>query len=664
MASWNDDRLELALRASKEGVWDWDFESGSIYYSRRALRFFGFRKDEAPNIFAERESLMDEASSAAVDEALRRVCQEGEELFAVESRVRTRDDEWKWFRVRGTPVRDGLGKVIRLVGSLIDISKRMATEAELGEERALIKTLLDSIPMNVYFKDVESRFVMANLPTAVKMDLSSPEQLLGKTDDDFFSPEHADHARAFEEEIMRTGVGKTDVTEHEKWEDREDTWVKTTKRIWKGPEGEVKGTFGVTSDISELMRARAEQERVAAELHSRNLKIEQERQRLRLVIDGVPMNVYFKNLDHQFVIVNRAMANWVDCENPEDLYEKSDRDFYSEEHWLETEADEKRIMEAGEPVIEQVEKETWSGKEDTWVMTSKYPWKDSEGTIVGTFGVSSDVSDLVLAHREMEKQAGKLQKKNVEMAEELALAKEVQLALLPDDIPQFSHEESRLCFEKLYRPAPDLTGDFYEVIPLGPDKAGFFICDVAGQGVRSALIVSMLRGLIEKGLESAEAPGEFLTGLNEGLLHMFEESDLEIVATAVYGVVDLATEEIHLSVAGHPNPVAVFEDGVRQLVPPKEANKGPLGEEAGVTYGCVTAPLKGLRRMFCFSEGLRAAKNDLGELFGVSRIIGIAERGGPLPKVLERFEEAVEEFASEGGNFRNALCLLAWEVER
>jgi len=162
MASWNDDRLELALRASKEGVWDWDLESGSIYYSRRALRFFGFRREEAPNIFEEREQYMDDESAAVVEEALNRVCREGEDLFAVESRVKTRDEQWKWFRVRGTPVRDNLGKVVRLVGSLIDISKRMAAEAALGEERALIQTLLDGIPMNVYFKDTDSRFVMAN----------------------------------------------------------------------------------------------------------------------------------------------------------------------------------------------------------------------------------------------------------------------------------------------------------------------------------------------------------------------------------------------------------------------------------------------------------------------------------------------------------------------
>lgn len=663
MASWKDDRLELALRASKEGVWDWHLEKNTIWYSRRILRFLGYRRSKVPNVFAERAAHMDAESAETVAEALRRVCQEGEDLFAVEAHIRTKTGQWKWFRVRGTPVRDGLGKVVRIVGSLIDISKRMAAEAALAEERSLIRTLMDSIPMNIYFKDVDSRFVMANLATAKKMGLNSPEEMVGKKDSDFFDREHAEHARAVEEEIMSTGKGFSDVTEHEIWEDREDTWVKTTKHVWQGRSGMVKGTFGVTSDITELMQTRANQERVGAELQVQNSRMEEERQRMRQVIDGVPMQVYFKNQDHRFVIVNYAMARWMGCEKPEELYDKRDRDFFSAEHWKQAEEDERRIMETGVPVIDQVEKETWSGKKDTWVMTSKYPWRDSEGVIFGTFGVSSDVSDLVIARQQLEAQAATLRKKNDDMAVELNLAREVQQALLPDRIPDFSGGGKVLKFTKLYRPALELAGDFFEVIQLDEGRVGFFICDVMGQGVRSALIVSMLRGLIEKQRKSTETPGKFLTGLNDGLGHLLLESGGGIRATAFYGVIDLEADEIQLAVAGHPNPIAVFEDGVRQLVPPDEARGPALGQKRGVIYGSVTAQLEGLRRLICFSDGVKKATNALGEQFGVSRVIETVERGGPLPRVLNQLTKSVLEFGGGPDEFGNAICLLAWEIE-
>lgn len=623
----------------------------------------GYLKNEMPNFFQDRGEHMDKESVAAVDEALRRVLQEGEDLFAVEPRVKTKRGDWKSFRVRGTPVRDGLGGVTRIAGSLIDISKRKEAERQLAEERHLIETLLDNIPMNVYFKDEESRFVMANLPTARKMGLSSANKLVGKSDADFFSDEHASHARLVEKEIMASGGGVEDLTEHEKWEDRADTWVKSTKHAWVGHDGQVRGTFGVTIDISELMRTREAQEKVTSQLNAQNQLIEEERARLRLVIDSVPLNVYFKNRDHGFVIANQAIAEWFGFSGPEDLYDKSDRDIFSKEHWGKTEADEKKIMESGEAIVGKIEKEVWGGKKDTWVMSSKYPWRDSEGNVVGTFGVSSDISDLMVAQSNLRTLAATYEEKNREMADEMELAREVQQALLPDKFPAIMGGGSTMDFFRLYEPARLLTGEFFEVLPLGPDRVGFLMGEVFDKGVRSALIVSMLRGLIEKEIASAGDAGAFLTGINVGLAHLLVDSGHEVKATAFYGVVDLTKAEIHLSVAGHVNPIAVFGDGVRQLVPPDHACGPALGVAEKTTYGTVTAPLPGLRRLICFTEGFQKACNEDGEKFGVTRMLEEIERGGDLNRVMERLAEAVKSFCGDQ-KFENAICLLGWEITR
>ncbi len=663
MGSWRDDRLQLALRASKEGIWDWNLADGTIYFSRRIYRFLAYRKEEMPNFFAQRREYMDEESVLAVDEALQRVIQEGEELFAVEPMVRTSEGKEKFFRVRGTPVRDELGKVIRIAGSMIDISQRKLAELELAEERHLIQMLMDHMPMNVYFKDRDSRFVMANLATARKMGLSSARELVGKSDLDFFSADHARPAREAELRIMETGQPVVDQTEHEYWENRPDTWVKTTKYPWVGPDGKVRGTFGVTSDISELIRMRQEQERVAAELNAQNKLIEDERQWMRLIIDSVPLNVYFKDRDHRFLIANQSLADWVGFEKPEDFYDLSDRDLFSEEHWSKAERDEKRIMETGEPLVSVVEREVWSGKKDTFVMTSKYPWRDSEGKIVGTFGVSSDVSELMTAQQAVHRSAEELDAKNHEMISELALAREVQAALLQGELHDVCSGDYCLRFERLYESSEELTGDFYEVIELGEGKVGFLVGEVKGRGVTSALIVSMLRGLIEQQTKVAGDPGKFLTGLNDGLGHLLERSSLGIKATMFYGVVDLDGPEIRLAVAGHVNPIAVFGDGIRQLVPPEHASGPALGEELGRVYGSVKASVDGLQRMICFTEGVRGAENERGEEFGVTRMLEEIERGGALDRVLGRLSESVRGHVA-GGGMLNSICLLGWEIAK
>ena len=90
-------------------------------------------------------------------------------------------------------------------------------------------------------------------------------------------------------------------------------------------------------------------------------------------------------------------------------------------------------------------------------MTSKYPWRDGEGDIVGTFGVSSDISDLMQAQADLRKLAATYERKNREMAEELELAREVQQALLPDTFPTVLGGGAAMNFFRLYEPARLLT---------------------------------------------------------------------------------------------------------------------------------------------------------------------------------------------------------------
>jgi len=107
----------------------------------------------------------------------------------------------------------------------------------------------------------------------------------------------------------------------------------------------------------------------------------------------------------------------------------------------------------------------------------------------------------------------------------------------------------------------------------------------------------------------------------------------------------------------------VFDDGVRQLVPPEHASGPALGVAESTIYGTVTAPVKGLRRMICFTQGLKEARNQDGVEFGVTRMLEEIERGGDMEKVMERLSETVREFCG-GEVFRNAICLLGWEVTK
>jgi len=125
-------------------------------------------------------------------------------------------------------------------------------------ERVCIRNLLASTDERVYFKDLESRFLLvsAGWLEAEGRGRSLPE-VIGKTDFDFFSHEHAAKAFADEQQIIRTGEPLVAELERETFHDRPDAWVSTTKLALRDHEGRIIGTFGISRDVTAQVEAEA-----------------------------------------------------------------------------------------------------------------------------------------------------------------------------------------------------------------------------------------------------------------------------------------------------------------------------------------------------------------------------------------------------------------------
>ena len=128
-------------------------------------------------------------------------------------------------------------------------------EEELAQEQYLLRTLLDSLPDHIYFKDRRSRFTHLSEHLAKKFGLNDPAEALGKTDFDFFNEEHARSAFEVEQKIISTGQPMMDLEEKETWQhDGRVTWAKTTKMPLLDQAGNIIGTFGISRDITERKR--------------------------------------------------------------------------------------------------------------------------------------------------------------------------------------------------------------------------------------------------------------------------------------------------------------------------------------------------------------------------------------------------------------------------
>jgi PAS domain S-box-containing protein len=119
----------------------------------------------------------------------------------------------------------------------------------------LLRALLEQTPDQVYFKDLQSRFILASRAVAQSFRIEDPNDLKGRTDFDFFSETHARQAYEDEQEILRTGLPKVAMEEVETWPDGRSTWVSTTKAPLKDPSGNVLGTFGISRNITNHKQA-------------------------------------------------------------------------------------------------------------------------------------------------------------------------------------------------------------------------------------------------------------------------------------------------------------------------------------------------------------------------------------------------------------------------
>jgi len=128
--------------------------------------------------------------------------------------------------------------------------------------------------------------------------------------------------------------------------------------------------------------------------------------------------VYFKDLASRFIFVS---AGWIAAYAPgmtaEELIGKTDFDVFSDHHASSALEDEQQIIRTGEPIVGKVERETYQGRADAWVSTTKMPLRDPFGAIIGTFGMSRDVTAQIKAEQMLARHAQRLTSQNESLRE-------------------------------------------------------------------------------------------------------------------------------------------------------------------------------------------------------------------------------------------------------
>jgi PAS domain S-box-containing protein len=190
------------------------------------------------------------------------------------------------------PVHGQSGETVGIIGVERDVTLQANVMANLEQDRLLLEVLMDTLPDSIYFKDAQSKFVRVNRSTVLKFGLTDRSQIVGRTDFDFFNPEHAREAFDDERLIMETGQPIVAKEEKETWPNGGESWVSTTKVPVRDTEGRVIGTFGVTRDVTNRKRAQ--------------MALEASERRYRELIENANDIIYIHDLTGRILSINRA----------------------------------------------------------------------------------------------------------------------------------------------------------------------------------------------------------------------------------------------------------------------------------------------------------------------------------------------------------------------
>lgn len=247
-------------------------------------------------------------------------------------------------------------------------------------------------------------------------------------------------------------------------------------------------------------------------------------------------------------------------------------------------------------------------------------------------------AELLTLNAELEKRVAErtreLREKNQQMEEELQMARELQVALLP------------------------------QRFPVGQKAVGVLICDVMGHGVRSALVTGMIRGLVEEYARLAADPGELLTRINRALTMILKQAGTTMFATCFYVVADVQRGELRFANAGHPSALHLRRSGATTEKLDDQGARGPaMGIFSSVNYTTSTRSIAKGDLVMLFTDGLFEVEDTTGAFFNEEKLQATVSRHAALAPA-EFFDQVLADIRkySQRDTFADDVCVVGKQI--
>ncbi|GAA5316838.1 MAG: hypothetical protein AseanaTS_20420 [Candidatus Pelagadaptatus aseana] len=292
---------------------------------------------------------------------------------------------------------DDDGSILYMDGAMFDITDRKRAEQNAESTSRRLSTLVDAIPSIIFMKDLDGRMTLANSYHEQAIGIK-PEDVTGKTCHEFL-PEAA--AKLIEQQDNRVLLdGET--LSYEEILPRPDGTPRdylTYKAPLKDSDDTIIGLVGIATDITERKTAETELQVAKGNAESKSIELEKLNRDFIAILQHSTDFLYIKDIEHRFTAASLNLAKLTGHQSWQDLKGKTDFDLYDREIAATYYQSERPVIEQGKPLLDHLEPYTRPDGSQGWLKTNRHPLFDEHDKVIGLFGFSSDVTELINARK-------------------------------------------------------------------------------------------------------------------------------------------------------------------------------------------------------------------------------------------------------------------------
>ncbi len=357
------------------------------FYNKMVVQTTGYTTDELKcGETCSIEPLILDEDRLAVMEAVMRSVQE-KRSFVVEYRLKHKDGGIRWMAEHGMPVYDDTGSLLYIDGLIFDITERKAAEENIREQQELTSLIIETIPMRVFWKDQDLRYLGCNTLFAKDAGYSNPEELVGKNDFDMVWKDLAELYRSDDRLVIDNDVPKLSYDEPQTTPDGEQIWLRTSKVPLHDQANKSIGILGVYEAITEYKQL--------------EMQLRESEERFRNIAELTTDWVWQVDPNGTYVYSGDKIRELLGYE-PEEVYGKTPFDFMPPEEAQRVGEIFKQIVEEQRPFSFLENVNLHKDGHEVILETSGVPLIDDDGVFHGYFGTEHDVTERKQAEQALE----------------------------------------------------------------------------------------------------------------------------------------------------------------------------------------------------------------------------------------------------------------------